>query len=288
MTQNLRLAVMLALAGEGVLTLMDAIIKTLTPRYPTFEIAFLRFACGSIFASLYFAWMRPGWPSAETLRFNGMRAIFIVITATSFFFALSKLPIAECMALSFLSPLFMALFGGVFLREQIDGRIAFALLAGVIGMVVIVGGQIGTRDYAADAWLGAVAVVISAIFYALVVVLLRARANRDPMPTIILIQNIAPAVLLAGPAWFVWTTPTLRDALTFLGIGVFGVVGHLFIANAFARAEAARLAPVHYSVLVWGTLYGFLLFGDYPGVATVVGAVFIVAATWITQRKRIG
>ena len=282
---QLRRAVLLAVAGEGVLTFMDALVKSLTPRYPTFEIAFLRFAMGSVVAAAFFAWQRPGWPSAASVRYNSLRSALIVITAVTFFYALAQLPMAECMALSFVSPLFMALFGVVLLKERFDARIGVALVAGLIGMAIIVGGQLAGGSWSREALLGAGAVLISAVTYALVIVILRARATIDPLPTIVLFQNVGPALLLALPAAAVWVMPSGRDFVLFAVIGVLGVTGHSLLTTAFAKAEAARLAPVHYVVLVWGTLFGALFFGDYPGLTTLIGAAFIVLATLVTQKR---
>jgi drug/metabolite transporter (DMT)-like permease len=282
---DVRRAVGLAIAGEGLLTLMDGLIKSLTPRYATFEIAFLRFVMGSLWASALFAWARPGWPSRETVMYNGTRAILAVVTATSFFFALGYLPLAEALAVALLSPLFMALFARLLLHEAVDSSVAGALAAGLAGMAIILAGQLSSTEYSTGAWFGFAAALVSAVVYALVIVLLRHRATRDPLPTIILFQNAGPALLLAVPAWTVWTPPAANDLLLFLGIGFLGVIGHICIVAAFARAEAPRLAPVHYVTLVWGILFGILLFGDYPNFATLAGAALIIAAAVLAQRR---
>jgi drug/metabolite transporter (DMT)-like permease len=73
---------LLAIAAEGLLTLMDALIKELTPRYNTLEIAFLRYAFGMIGATVYARWTKPGWPTREAATYNGLRALLIVVTAT--------------------------------------------------------------------------------------------------------------------------------------------------------------------------------------------------------------
>ena len=109
--------VLLAIAAEGLLTLMDAMIKLLSTRYPTFEIAFLRFAFGMVGAVAYWMWTRSGWPTRETTLYNGLRAVLGVLTATSFFFALSLLPLADAIALSFISPALTALMGMLILGE---------------------------------------------------------------------------------------------------------------------------------------------------------------------------
>jgi S-adenosylmethionine uptake transporter len=281
----MRHAVLLAAAGEGVLTFMDMLVKGATERYPTFEIAFLRFAFGSVFALMLAAALRPGWPTRDGVIYNGTRSVLVVITATSFFFALSRLPLADAIALSFLSPLFMAVFGALLLGETIDRRIGMALAAGFVGMLCIAAGKVGAGGYAGEAWQGVLACIVSAVTYASAIVLLRARAQRDPVAIILLFQSIGPALMLALPAALVWVEPTPADLALFVAVGAIGTIGHYMLALAFARAEAARLAPVHYTTLVWGTLFGYLAFGDVPGLATLIGAALIVAATLATQRS---
>ncbi len=277
--------IVFAVAGEGFLTLMDALVKGATARLPVIEVAFLRFVMGSVFAGLSFAAQKPAWPSREAFGFNAWRSVMVVGSATLFFYALSKLPIAECMALSFFSPMFIAFFGVVLLGERFDARIGAGLALGLVGMAIIVGGQIGGRSYAEGAWLGAAAVFVSAILYGLIIVLLRHRATKDPLAMIVLFQNVGPAVLLAVPAALVWVTPGPSDLMLFVFVGALAVLGHTCLATAFARAEAARLAPVHYTVLAWGTLYGYLLFDELPGLLTLVGAALIVLAVFVTRSR---
>src|SRR6185436_7873362 len=134
---------LLAVAAEGLLTLMDALIKQLSPRYNVLEIAFLRYAFGMIGAVVYALWKQPGWPTREAAAYNGLRAFLIVITATSFFFALGHLPLADAIAMSFISPALTALLGAMLLGERLDWRIGLALATGFLGMLLIVGGKIG-------------------------------------------------------------------------------------------------------------------------------------------------
>jgi drug/metabolite transporter (DMT)-like permease len=281
---DVRRAVLFALAGEGLLTLMDTVIKLLTARYPTFQITFLRFAFGSIFAVALWLWYRPGLPSRDALKYHGLRAGLAVITASCFFYGLSKVPLADAMALSFLSPLFIVLLGVVFLKERFDSKIGVALAGGMIGMIIIVSGQAGAGSYGGDSLFGYIAITAAAVCYALVIVLLRARATIDPIPVIILLQNVLPAILLAPAGAYVWTPLTRSDAALFALIGLLGVSGHLCITNAFARAEAARLAPIHYTILLWGILFGVLFFQEWPTLLTLLGAACIVAATLITRK----
>jgi drug/metabolite transporter (DMT)-like permease len=282
---NVARLLLLAIAAEGLLTLMDALIKSLTARYPTLEIAFLRYLFGMVGATVYAGWMRPGWPTREAAVHNGLRALLIVVVATSFFFALGHLPLADAIALSFISPVLTALMGALLLGERLDWRIAVALAAGLAGMLLIVGGSLGSSQYSDEALLGAAAVLVSAIGYSVNLVMLRHRATRDPLAQIILFQNLGPMLILALPAWWVWTPPTTPDLWLFALLGTIGVVAHTMLAHAFARVEAARLAPIAYVTLIWGVLFGFLFFAEVPGLATVAGALLIVLGTLVTRRR---
>jgi drug/metabolite transporter (DMT)-like permease len=276
---------LLVIAAEGLLTLMDALIKSLSARYPTLEIAFLRYLFGLVGAVAYVAWVRPGWPTRETTIHNSLRALLIVVIATSFFFALARLPLADAIALSFISPVLTALLGAMVLGERLDWRIAVALVAGLAGMLLIVGGSLGSAGASTEVVIGAIAVFISAIGYAVNIIILRHRAMRDPLAHIVLFQHLGPALILAVPGLLVWTPPALPDLGIFAVIGTIGVIAHTMLAHAFARLEAARVAPLQYVTLVWGVLFGFLFFREVPGLATVAGAVLIVLGTLISQRR---
>ena len=277
--------VLLAVAAEGLLTLMDALIKALSARYPTLQIAFLRFGFGLLGAAVYAAWSRPGWPTREATLYNGLRALLIVVTATTFFFALARLPLADAIALGFISPALTALFGVALLGERFDWRIAVALAGGFAGMLLIVGGKVGGAGLSGEVLVGAAAVVLSAVGYALNIIMLRHRATRDPLSQIVLFQNLGPALLLALPVLWVWTPLTLADTLVFALLGTLGVTAHTMLAHAFARIEAARLAPVGYVTLVWGVLFGFVFFAELPGLATLAGAALIVLGAFVSRPR---
>lgn len=285
MPRPLLQAALFAVAAEAILTLMDALIKGLAARYPTFEIAFLRFGFGSLWATLLLAIVRPGWPSAETVRANLSRSFLVVITATCFFFALGRLPLAETVALSFLSPVLMAVFGGLILKETLDRSIIIALVAGLAGMILIIGWRIGRSHYDVAAIAGVAAILVSTVTYALNIVVLRRRAQRDPALIIVWFQTTAPGVMMLIPAAAVWVPLSLRDTATFALTGALGVAGHYLLALAFARAEASRLAPLHYTTLIWGVALGYLLFGETPTPITLAGAALIAAGAWIAQRR---
>jgi drug/metabolite transporter (DMT)-like permease len=280
---TLQRAVLMAATAEGFLALLDAIIKLQSAHFAVPQLSFMRFAMGSLFAAAWFL-RKPAWPSRDAVKFNVLRSLIGVGASLSFFTGLSLLPLAEAMAISFAAPLVLAVLSVIFLGERVGPRLVLALLAGFVGMLVIVSGQMGSVDYTPGTLKGALAVLLAAVFYAIFLLLLRVRASTDPLPTMLLFQNLGPAIIMAIPAALVWQPLTLRDFGLFVVAGALGIAGHSCMIMAFARAEAARLAPVHYVALLWGTLYGWLFFGHLPGIPTLIGAALVVAATLLARK----
>jgi drug/metabolite transporter (DMT)-like permease len=275
----MRLAILFAVVAIGLLSAMDVFIKMLTGGYPVLQVAFLRYAAGTLVATTVVAVVRPGWPGRETVIANGSRSILVAITATTFFYSLSALPLAEAIALSFVSPLLIALFGVLILKEHFTLRLAVTLAIGFSGMLMIVGGRFGAGGFGGEAVWGVAAALTSALTYSLSLVFLRHRAQRDPVITIVWFQNGIPLLILAAPALWVWQTPAAADLALFGAVGLLGIGGHICMAQAFSRAQAGVLAPIEYTALVWGGLWGFIVFAELPGLATLAGAALIVAGT---------
>lgn len=273
-----------AAAGIAVLSVMDAVIKGMSAFYPTFQVASLRFLCGSLIATGVVAFLRPGWPSRETVTANMLRSVAAVVTAVSFFYALGQLPLAETLVLSFLSPMFIALFGLLMLKEKVDARIIVAIAVGFAGTLIVVLGQTEEAG-AARSWSGVAAALLSAVTYAFSLVLLRQRAQRDKYLHIVLFQNVGPALLVLPFALWVWQPVNLNHLAWFMLMGVLGFIGHVLMATAYAKAEAARLAPLEYTALIWAVLIGYGAFSEIPTWATLGGGLLIVAAALLTSKR---
>jgi len=273
-----------AAAGIAVLSVMDAVIKGMSVYYPTFQVAFLRFACGTVVATGVVAVLRPGWPSRETVQANVLRSVVAVVTAVSFFYALGQLPLAETLVLSFLSPMFIALFGLLMLKEKVHPRIIVAIAIGFGGTLVVVLGQTAEAG-ATRSWMGVAAALTSAVTYALSLVLLRQLAQRDKFLHIVYFQSLGPMILVAPFGLWIWQPLNPAHLAWFLLMGVLGVVGHMLMATAYAKAEAARLAPLEYTALIWAVLIGYGVFSEVPTWATIGGGILIVAAAMLTSKR---
>jgi S-adenosylmethionine uptake transporter len=264
---------------------MDAMIKSVATAHPTTQIVFMRYACGMPWALAFLLWTRPPVPSAEMLRAHVLRGVLVTITAFLFFYALATLPLAEAITLSFLSPLFLAVLASLILKEPIQKPVLIAIAVGFVGMGVIVAGKIGGGEFDLVRVLGIAAATSSALAYAANLVLLRKRAQTDPFGLIILFQNLFPLIIITPFAWAVWEVPETRSWTMFLGIGAFGLAGHLCMAWAFKHANAGPLGVLEYTALVWSAGLGYLVFAEVPAWTTWAGAGLIVAACLMAMRR---
>ncbi|WP_066722727.1 MULTISPECIES: DMT family transporter [Hyphomicrobiales] len=272
-----------ALLGIALLTAMDAVVKAQMQSHPFIVALFMRFAMGGVCALAVLAILRPPAPTRASVIGNSIRVPVVVLTAGSFFYSISVLPLAEALTLAFLAPVFVALLGGLLLKERMDARIWQALGFGIAGMLVMVWPRL--QGQVSGAGLGVAAALFSAVTYAFNLILLRRIALKEHPAVIVAFQNGGPALLLAVPAALAFVPLTGHDVLVYLAAGALGVTGHLLLTSAFARAEASRLAPLEYTALIWASLLGYAFFDEVPLITTYAGAVLIVAGAIAISRR---
>jgi drug/metabolite transporter (DMT)-like permease len=211
-----------------------------------------------------------------------VRALALLVSATIFIFALRLMPLASAMAIAFVAPLLIAILSGPMLGERVGLQRWLAVLTGFGGMLLIAwpGG-------AGFALAGSLLTLLSASCWALGQVLTRRLSADSPSTTLLYAALLGSAILsLAVPA--VWQWPTAGGWLLMACVGIVSGLSHLLLVGAFRRADAATLAPLNYTQLLWAAVAGWLVFGEIPGGRTLAGAAVIVAAgLWVLwQEKR--
>ncbi|MFY8040277.1 MAG: DMT family transporter [Bosea sp. (in: a-proteobacteria)] len=275
--------VLMATLGIFLLTGMDAVVKAQMQTHPVVVSIFLRFVMGGLVAFVALAWLAPPRPTGPEIRANLLRVPLVVLTAGSFFYSISQLPLAEAISLSFLAPAFIAVLGVVLLKEKLDRNILLALAAGFAGMLVMLLPKL--QEGITGSTLGVIAALFSACAYAFNIILLRRLAVNQHPATIVAFQNWGPAVLLLPAAVWFWSSPDRADLAMFLLSGLLGTSGHLLLTYAFSRANASRLAPTEYTSLVWAAIIGFTMFGEVPTLYTFAGAALIVLGAFTLARR---
>jgi len=268
----------LAVFGIALLTGMDALAKALAGGYGTFQIVFFRYAVSLLLFTAAIPLLRPEWPRRERLRAHAARAVLTIVTSTTFFYALGKLPFTEVFAIAYTGPIFVALFGALLLGEKVRWPTMAAIACGFAGVLVIAAdGPAGGGD--TQQYLALACAIASPVSYALGVVLLRSQTLHESVPTILIVQAAMISVglaIVAGPSF---TMPDSADLWAIAGIGALGAAGIYAFSAAIAKLQAAQVAAADYSGLIWAAMLGYVAFGETPRPAMWIGALLILAGS---------
>jgi drug/metabolite transporter (DMT)-like permease len=214
------------------------------------------------------------------------RGVVSAFMALSFFFSLTRLPLAEAIALSFIAPLIALYLARVLLGEVISRNAILASLLGFAGTLVIVGGRIGQGKFDEGAALGVAALFVSALLFAFNFIVIRKQAQVAGPLEITAFHSGIGAVVLLTLAPLLWEPPSSAALLPLMAAAVLTLAGSLAIAWAYARAEAQALVPTEYSGFVWAALFGWLFFREAVTVPTLAGTALIVAGCWLAARPK--
>ena len=280
--------VLLACLGVFLLTSLDGVAKELSTRHSTIDVVSIRYMSGVFWSSLTTLILRPPMPNLDMIKAHSVRAFFFAITSFLFFYALSALPIVETMVVTYVSPIFMALFGRILLSEKVHPSTAMAILISFIGVLVIALGKGFSPLSMGGSWLGILAALGSAGTYALSGVLLRARTGSDAIGSIVVLQNVLTAAIIV-PISLVIGSPfeaIVQDWPLVLLIGALGTGGQFAMALALRAAPAARIGVVDYTSLIWASLIGIVIFAEWPEPTVYIGATLIMAASLLLLRQK--
>lgn len=282
-----RLPLLAAAVATASFISMDSTIKFMTPRYDALQLSFLRFASGSVFAVLLWCRARSALPRGRAWRLHGLRSLLLLLSLATYFHGLSILPLAQSVAISYLAPIFTSLLAMLLLGERPSRWVWAALAFGLTGVLIAIGPELGSGLGAANAdrLTGVASLLLSAVAFSGVLVLARRQARQDSLWTILLVQNLLPAALLAVPAALTWRPLHLADLGPVVLAGMFATVGLLALTFAFTHLEASRVAPLEYTGFVWASAIGYLLFDEVPATTTWACALLIVSGCLLLLRR---
>jgi drug/metabolite transporter (DMT)-like permease len=262
---------------------LNAAAKYLSRDYPTPEIIWARSLGHLVFAAMVFM-PRRGLRLFATrhLPFQLARSLLLVSSTTFFFTALSFIPLADASAVSFTGPLMVAALAVPVLHERVGPERWLAIGAGFIGALIVIRPGAGVNHWASLLVLG------SALCYAVYQVLTRIVGAADSAETSVSYSALVGTVVFCAVVPFFWRTPQDLGALAlFCALGLFGGLGHYFVACAYQWGPASVLSPFNYAQLIGAVTLGYLIFGDVPSLWTWLGSALIVASgLHIAYRER--
>jgi len=264
---------------------MDAIAKMLATRFDVSPatVTFGRFLVQSVFLFVFllFAWSVKALPVYFSW-VNVLRGLIMGLAAMLFFTALKYMPLADAISVFFVEPIIVMLMSAVFLGEKVGWRRLIAAFVGFMGAIIVI-----RPSYEL---FGAVSLLplCTAFLFSIYLILTRVSGGNDDPLIMQFFAGIGGgvmcgAILAVGtPLGFEDFSLSLpqenRAWALLLGIGLFAVASHMLIVIAFSMAPASILAPFQYVEIVSATIFGLVLFGEFPDATKWLGIFIIIGS----------
>ena len=280
-----RRAILCVLGASALFALAAALVKAVAPFVPLAELVFFRSAVASV-VLLPLLRGEGGWSALRTRRPWSHLGRILAGLAGMFgaFYGYATLPLAAVTALGFAMPLVLAVLAGPLLGERIGWGRAVAVLAGFAGVLVMVEPWRGAGSLP----VGPVLVVAAGVgAWALAMISIRRMGQAGERNlTIVLLFSLACSVLSGLAAAPVWVTPAGWQWGALVGVGVLSAGAQLLMTEGYRSGEATMLAPFEYGAIVYATLLGLVIWGEWPDVGDFVGiAVLVGSGLYVWRRE---
>ncbi|SOH94156.1 EamA domain-containing membrane protein RarD [Monaibacterium marinum] len=276
--------IFLKIASVATFVCMAAIVKSVSDTIPAGQTVFFR----SIFAvPVILAWialqgvgLRAGIATANPMS-HLWRGIVGTTAMALTFAGLGLLPLPEVTAIGYAAPLFAVILAAMFLGEQVRLVRLTAVGMGLVGVGIVLSPRLTTlsSDGLTDTeTLGAVIVLVSAVFVAMAHVFIRKLVATEKTSSITFWFSITASVLALATIPFGWVMPDPATFGMLVAAGLIGGVGQILLTSAYRYAPTAVIAPFDYASMIFALILGYGLFGEVPTGRTLIGAAIVVAA----------
>jgi drug/metabolite transporter (DMT)-like permease len=260
---------------------MDLIVKW-SEHYPLGQVLFFRGFFGIV---IYFFIM----PRARIKNFyltkrvglHFLRCLFGLIALIAIFIALRNLPLATVVSISFAAPIFTTIFSIFFLSEKVGFYRWLAVLIGFVGIIVI------TEPGYGDLNIYYIYPIIFCLGLSYVAIAIRQLSTTEPVWLIALNFSIIITLASLFTIPFGWVMPSVQDLVLLSMIGFLGGFANLWLSQSFKLSEVSLVSPLKYLALVFGIIFGYLIWDEIPTTKTLLGALLVVASSLIILRREI-
>ena len=262
---------------------LDTMMKYLMESYSLVQVTWARFFFATVVAIVACG------PRIRTMSVSRhpkqqlLRSVFLMSTTGMFNAGIRTVPLATATTIMFLNPVLVTVLAIPLLGEKVGLQRWIGVFLGFLGAVIVVRPwQEGTGGYG----YGVIFLLVAAVLNANYQILTRRVRGDDPLTSLLYTATAGAVVTSCLVPWF-WQWPKPIDWLLLMGTGLAGGLGHLFLIRAFRSAPASVVAPFSYSSLIWATIFGFVIWGDWPDLWTWAGAALIIGSgLYIFSRER--
>ena len=273
----------LMVVGAFFFSLMSLFVKLLGVRLPSQEIVFLRALLTTLFSVVMLRRAKTS-PWGNNRRLLLLRGFFGFIALSCFYYAITRLPIAEATVIQYTNPIFTTLLAAFFLDEKIKGRLFGAMGISLLGVLLVTrpGSLLGSEGLDP---LGASAGMVGAILSAAAYITVRKLRAENPLVVVFYMAFFSTVASLPLAAPYA-VLPQGWEWAFVLGIGVTTQIAQISLTRGLALVPAGRAMTITYVQIIFAALWGMLALNEIPGPATLAGATLVALGSIIAARIR--
>lgn len=261
---------------------VTAVVKYVGDGLPAAEAAFLRYLLGLVFLIPMIPAMRAAVLTPRIYKVFAFRGVVHSLGVTLWFYAMTRISIAEVTSMNYLNPVYVTVAAALFLGEKLAFRRILAICFALVGAMIIL--RPGFRELNS----GHVAMLFAAVFFAGSYLSAKVTADEVSPSVVVFMLSVTVTIGLAPMAFAVWVTPTMAQLGWMFVLAALATGGHYTMTLAFACAPLTVTQPVYFLQLVWAVLLGWLVFDEAVDAYVVLGGVIIVGAvSFITWREHV-
>jgi len=260
---------------------MDLIVKW-SEDYPLGQVLFFR----GFFGVVVYFFIMPrdrirNFYYTKRAGLHFLRCLFGFIALVAIFIALRNLPLATVVSISFAAPIFTTIFSIFFLNEKVGFYRWLAVSIGFIGIIVITEPGFGSLN------IYYIYPIIFCLGLSYVAIAIRQLSTTEPVWLIALNFSIVITLASLFTIPFGWVMPSIQDLALLCMIGFLGGFANLWLSQSFKLSEVSLVSPLKYLALVFGIIFGYLIWDEIPSIKTLLGAFLVVASSLIIFRREI-
>ena len=261
---------------------VTALVKFMGTRIPAAEAAFLRYALGLVLLLPMLKDFFHNLPNRELSILFAARGVVHTVGVVLWFFAMSRIPLADVTAMNYMSPVYVTLGAAIFLGESLALRRILAVLVAIVGAFLIV--RPGFREVS----IGHLAMIFTALFFASSYLIAKHTSGKTSASVVVVMLSIYVTIGLAPLAFLNWVTPTLIELMILFAVACFATAGHYTMTLAFAAAPISVTQPATFLQLIWAVLVGFVIFGEDIDLYVIGGGGLILCSiTFMSWREAV-
>ncbi|PIQ30409.1 MAG: EamA family transporter [Zetaproteobacteria bacterium CG_4_9_14_3_um_filter_49_83] len=258
---------------------MAACVRVASVALPQTEVVFFRNFIALLFLLPLLLHQRISL-ATRCFHLHLLRAISGLAAMYLYFYAVNTLHLADALLLNYTSPVFIALFAVIWLKESWTRQRRLALAISMVGLTLLF--QPSAQLFSLSGFLGLASGALAGLALTTVK---RLSDTDDPVSIVVWFALISSLISAVPLLWnFQWPTGTAWGWL--LAVGLFGSLGQLALTRAFQRAPVTQVSPLGYTGLVFAGLIGFFVWHELPDWLGLAGMLCIVAAGVIVARER--